>query len=72
MRLREIEKRYAGEWVLLEDLRHSKRTGQIISGRVIAHDPDRDAVYEAGLAAQPKHFAILCFKEQEPGTILVL
>lgn len=72
MRIKNIEKEFAGEWVLLEDLRHSKRTGEIISGTVIAHDVDRDAVYEPGIAAQSKHFAVLCFKELEPGTILVL
>ena len=72
MRIKNIEKTYAGEWVLLDDLRHSKRTGQIISGRVIAHSVDRDSVYEAGIAAKPKRSAVLCFKELEPGTILVL
>ena len=72
MRINTIAKKFAGEWVLIEDPKHSKRTGQIISGTVIAHDVDRDAVYAAGIAAGPKHSAVLCFKEMEPGTILVL
>jgi hypothetical protein len=72
MRLKTIAKKYAGEWVLIEDPQHSKRTGEIISGKVIAHAVDRDAVYEAGIAAKPKRSAVLCFKELEPGTILVL
>ena len=72
MRLKTIAKKFAGEWVLIEDPQHSKRTGEIISGTVIAHDVDRDAVYEAGVVAAPKRFAVICFKELEPGTILVL
>ena len=38
MRINTIAKKFAGEWVLIEDPKHSKRTGQIISGTVIAHD----------------------------------
>jgi len=72
MRIKNIEKTYSGEWVLIEDPRNNKRTGEIISGRVIAHSADRDEVYRAGLSAKPTSFAILCFKELDPGTVLVL
>ena len=53
MRIREIEKTFAGEWVLLENPRVSKRTGEVTAGQVIAHSPDRDNVYEAGLSVRP-------------------
>jgi hypothetical protein len=72
MRINTIAKKFAGEWVLIEDTKHSKRTGQIISGTVIAHDVDKEVVYEAGITAEPEHSAVLCFKEMEPGLILVL
>jgi len=72
MRIKNIEKTYSGEWVLLDDLRHSKRTGEITSGRVIAHSVDCDEVYTAGLTSDSKHLAVLCFKALDPGTVLVL
>ena len=42
----EIEAKYPDEWVLLTDLRVG-RSQQLLGGRVLAHDPDRDRMHDA-------------------------
>jgi hypothetical protein len=64
----EMECRYKGEWVLLTEpvLGEDHR---VLSGKIVAHGPDRDEVYDAGLQIPPpRHLATLCFKEREEGT----
>jgi len=40
----QITQQYVGEWVLLADP-EINQSGQIVSGRVVAHSKDRDEVY---------------------------
>lgn len=67
----EIESRYAGEWVLVGDPVVDE-VGHVLSGTVLAHDPDRDTLYDEGIRLMPKHSATLCFQEPDPDTVLVL
>lgn len=70
--MKELSQKYDGEWVLLGDHKTSKRTGQVLSGRVLAHNEDRDALYEEAMQIKPTRFAVVCFKELPAGTVLVL
>ncbi len=44
MKLDEIRRRYAGEWVLIEYDRLDDHL-RVVEGRVLAHSPDRDEIY---------------------------
>ena len=55
--MKEIEQRYDGEWVLLEDPISDKRD-QIISGKLLWHSKDRSEITEKALEFRPKYAAI--------------
>lgn len=71
MSFEEMQAHYPDEWVLVQDPQVDQ-SGQILSGKVIAHDVDSDKVYEVGLKVRPFHFAMLCFKTIPEGTALAL
>lgn len=58
----EIERRYDGEWVLID--RPSSKRGRpetVTGGYVLAHHPDRDVIYRRLLSYKPgelPHFAV--------------
>jgi hypothetical protein len=55
--LAEIEARFPGEWVLLDDI-EADESLQIQRGKVVAHSDNRDEVYRRAVALRPKRFAI--------------
>ncbi len=66
LNVKALSRRFFGEWVLVADPKTSVRTGKVISGRLLAHSPSRDELYDAAISLKPKNFAVLCFKEMEP------
>ena len=58
MTIADIEARFDSEWVLLGDP-VTDRTLNVRSGRILAHSPDRDAVYRRAATLKPKRFAVL-------------
>ncbi len=61
MTYEEMAREFAEQWVLVLDpvMDEQKR---VVKGRVGAHGPDRDAVYDAGNTTPESHIAFLCFK----------
>lgn len=72
MRLKELAAKYDGEWVLLGELIEHKRTGQTLGGVVLAHDPDREGLYDKAMGLRPKRSAVLCFKKMPEGHVMVM
>ncbi len=56
--LAEIQERFAGEWVLLEDPQTSESL-EVTAGKVLWHSKDRDELYRKARELRPKRSAIL-------------
>ncbi|MEM4284257.1 MAG: hypothetical protein QXS96_07215 [Candidatus Caldarchaeum sp.] len=56
--LSEIQERFPGEWVLVEDPQTSESL-IVTGGKVLWHSKDRDEVYRKARELRPKHSAIL-------------
>ena len=57
MTMEEIKARFAPDWVLIGDY-VSDKSLEIVSGRVLFHSPDRDAVYEEAMARKLDRSAV--------------
>ena len=57
MKMKEIRKRYPGEWVLIEYTRLDEDL-TVIEGEVIAHAPNKDEIYRRLLKTKGKDIAI--------------
>jgi hypothetical protein len=53
----EMQRRYVGEWVLIAEL-ESDENMQVVRGKVLAHSPNRDEVYDALSAFPQRSLAI--------------
>ena len=56
----EMELQFDGKWVIVANPEVDKNL-DVLSGRVIAHGTDRDAVYERAVKLKPRHSAYLYF-----------
>ena len=56
----EMEAQFDWEWVIVADPEVNKNL-DVLSGRVIAHGTDCDAVYERAIEINPKHSVYLYF-----------
>lgn len=54
----EIDARFEGEWVLIEDPEVDERL-DVLRGRVLFHSPDRDAFDRKMLELRPRRSAVL-------------
>ena len=66
-----IEARHPNEWVLIGEPDLSE-FGQLVSGRVLAHDSDRDVIHAKMLELRLPRCAIRCFGELPEDTVLIL
>jgi len=60
MKMKEIRKRYQGEWVLIEYTALDENLN-VIEGEVIAHSPSKDEIYGQLLETKGKDVAIEYF-----------
>ncbi len=60
-----IRKRFKREWLLIEVQRFDRRTTQPISGRLLAHSKDRDAIFRRSLNDR-RHLLILSSDDTLP------
>ena len=67
----EIESRFDGEWVLLEDPQVNQQM-EILGGKVLAHSKDRDEVYQKAVELRPKHSAFLYLGTMPENTAIVV
>lgn len=71
MTMKEIERKYDQEWVLLGDP-VSGEDDWVIEGRLLYHSPDRDEMYDHAMEIAPKHFAVLFVGEPKDAPVLML
>jgi hypothetical protein len=58
--------RYPDEWVLMEVAKESP-SGQVLKGKIIAHSPDRDVIYEAQLGRREYLYIFFSGTIPKPG-----
>lgn len=68
----EIEARFNQEWVLLQDPETTPGPGEIRSGTLLYHSPNRDELYRKALELRPKHSAIFYVGEPPDDLVFVL
>jgi hypothetical protein len=69
--LSEIQTRFAGEWVLLEDPQTNPAL-EMLSGKVLYHSKGRDEVYRQAVVLRPPRFAVLYTGAMPQDTAIVL
>jgi hypothetical protein len=69
--VKDMHRRYPGEWILIGNPVSDKHLNPI-RGEVLFHSKDRDEMYRAALKAKPKHFATLYTGEPDPDMEFVL
>jgi hypothetical protein len=67
----EMEARYEGEWILIEDPETDKRLA-VRSGNVRWHSKDRDEVYRKAVELHPRRFAVHYTGKMPDDTAIVL
>lgn len=67
----EMEARFDGEWVLVEDPELTPQL-EVLQGRVLSHSADRDLVYQKGIELRPKHSAYLYLGHLPENMVIVL
>ena len=67
----EIHRRFAGEWVLVEDPVTNEDL-EVVRGIVRHHSKDRDEVYRQAIALRPQRFAMLYTGAIPKDTAIVL
>ena len=67
----EIEERYDGEWVLLEDAQ-ADDVDQVTGGKLLCHSKDRGEVYRKARELRPKHWAVFYVGTIPEDTVIVL
>jgi len=71
MTLDEIRSRFPSEWVLIGDPVTDKHH-RVLTGRVVAHSPNRDEVYETGARLRLKRSAFLYLGELPDDVAVIL
>ncbi len=69
--IEELKDRYDEDWLALTEIEKNAE-GEIVSGVVVAHSPDRDVVYDAMLKSEATHMATMCFKSIPKGWTFAL
>jgi hypothetical protein len=67
----DIQTRFGGEWVLVEDPRMSESL-DVQGGKVRCHSKDRDEVYRQAVALRPKRFAVVYTGKMSKDAAIVL
>ena len=61
----EIEKKFDGEWVLIEDVETDDRL-EIVRGRVTYHGKDKNELHRCAMKSKTKRFASLFIGRPNP------
>ena len=69
--IEEMEKKYAGYWVLIGDLVLDENRS-VRAGRVVFHSTDRDEVYRKDAESPPGHYAYRSFIPWPKDKVLLL
>ena len=71
MTMAEMEREFAGEWVLVQDPQTNDAL-EVIQGNVVCHSKDRDEVYRRAVALRAKRYAVLFTGKMPADTAVVL
>jgi hypothetical protein len=63
--MEEIEKKYDGEWVLIEDIETNEQL-EILRGKVTYHGKDKNELHRRAMKSKTKHFASLFIGKPDP------
>jgi hypothetical protein len=69
--LEEIEVRYPGEWVVLDEVDFVGKS-ELTGGRVVFHSKGRDEAWARALEIRPKRAAVLFMGEPDPDMTFML
>ncbi len=67
----QIEERYDGEWVLLEDP-DVVDDQQVVGGKLLWHSKDKDEVYRRARQLRPRHWAVFYIGTVPDDVVIVL
>ena len=63
--MEEIEKKFDGEWVLIEDVETDEKL-EIVRGKVTYHGKDKNELHRRAMKSKTKHFASLFIGKPDP------
>lgn len=63
--MEEIEKKYDGEWVLIEDVESNEKL-EVIRGRVTYHGKDKEKLHQKAMKSESKHIATFYVGRPDP------
>ncbi len=63
--MEEIEKKFDGEWVLIEDVEANEQL-EILRGKVTYHGKDKNELHRLAMKSKTKHFASLFIGKPDP------
>lgn len=63
--MEEIEKKYDGEWVLIEDVESDEQL-EIIRGKVTYHGKDKNELHQIAMKSKSNHLASLFIGKPDP------
>ena len=58
MKWEQIKRKFSREWVLIECVKVDDDTFQVLEGKVLCHDYDKDKIYKSLLELRPKKYTI--------------
>lgn len=63
--MEEIEKKFDGEWVLIEDVEANEQL-EILRGKVTYHGKDKEKLHQKAMKSVSKHIATLYIGKPDP------
>ena len=63
--MEEIESRFDGEWVLIEDVETDEKL-EIVRGKIAYHGSDKEALHEKAMKSKSDHLATLFVGRPDP------
>jgi hypothetical protein len=63
--MEEIERKFDGEWVLIEDIETDEQL-EILRGKVTYHGKDKNELHRRAMESKTKHFASLFIGKPDP------
>lgn len=63
--MEEIEKRFDGEWVLIEDVETDKKL-EVLRGKVVYHGKDKEELHQKAMKSKSNHIATLYIGKPDP------
>ncbi len=63
--MEEIERKFDGEWVLIEDVETDERL-EVVRGKVTYHGNDKNELHQRAMKSKSNHFASLFIGKPDP------